>query len=198
MLASSASPFGAAPSDELITISDDEDFDIEDEPLPRPQQPAGDDDESFFDADDGDAEAEDGADWGDMAEVNDEADIDALPGPTHSTAASSSASSSTSSRRTSAYDAFSVESCPRDVMRRIEADVREIGALPSFCASDVNFGGRTRVALRVGFPVRSLGMSAEQVRAWYDTTGHNTTHARHGGTGTDHSLRTAALVLFVM
>ena len=173
MLAASTSSSRPAARKDVITVSDDDDDDDIDltDSSPPPQRQAeqdvGEAEAGFGDGDDFEGDGDDDADWGDMTEVNDEADIHALPFQ-HFTAHSSSSSSPASARRLSTHDAVSMESCPRDVMRRIEADVREISLLPSFCASEINFGGRTRVALRVGFPVRSLGMSAEQVRAWYD------------------------------
>ena len=179
---SSSTSFSTAAQPDIITIDDDDEDDDMTEPFPQPPQQSADDESSFFngDGDDGEGDGDDGGDWGDMTEVNDEADIHALPTQAHS-----ASSASSSSRRLSSHDAVSMESCPRDVMLRIEADVREIGLLPSFCTSDINFGGRTRVALRVGFPVHSLGMNAEQVRAWYDDTSlPPTTHTRtHSGCG---------------
>ena len=55
---------------------------------------------------------------------------------------------------------------PRELQRRIERDVAEVRLLRSFRASDISWGGGQRISLRVGFPVASLGMNAEQVRAW--------------------------------
>ena len=102
--------------------------------------------------DDGDA------DWSGMEEVADSgvpADVSL-----------ESMTSASRRRRSQALDQTHADSLPRHLQRRIERDVAEVRLLPSFCASEVNWDGGLCVSLRVGFPVSSLGMNAEQVGAW--------------------------------
>ena len=118
----------------------------------------GDDDFSPLDGDD-----DDDADWSDMEEVTEDGAASATDPTTHVSMTSASRSRAAAPGTDAALRSSPVT---RELQRRIARDLEEVRLLAPLVASGANMGGGTRVSLRVGFPVSSLGMNAEQLRAW--------------------------------
>ena len=59
-----------------------------------------------------------------------------------------------------------IETLPRVLRDRILRDVEELRLISPFHSSQINFGGGTRISLRIGFPAKALGLNTEQARAW--------------------------------
>jgi hypothetical protein len=60
----------------------------------------------------------------------------------------------------------SIPSPSSTTQRQVRRDVQEIRMFDSFVVSDCDFGGGTRIWLRVGWPVKLLDLDDEQCAAW--------------------------------